>query len=267
MSTSRPFELLVIGDEILSGKRQDRHFPKLRELLAARGLSLARVQYLGDDRARLTSALRELDPEAIVFSCGGIGATPDDHTRQAAAAAFDRPLRLHPGARELIAAHMAEIGQELTQERLRMGEFPEGAELIPNPYNRIPGFSLGDHHFLPGFPVMAWPMLEWLLETRYRALFRESPPAERALRARGLNEGTLTPLLDAIERDFAGVRVFSLPRVDPEKRYVYEIELGVKGEIADTDQAGHLEAAFARLRDGVLALGGTIQPEAPDSGR
>ena len=98
------FGLIIIGDEILSGKRQDKHFAKVRELLAERALKLAWVQYLPDDRSRLIAALRHsFAGDDIVFSCGGIGATPDDHTRQSAAAALDVPLLLHPQARDLVA--------------------------------------------------------------------------------------------------------------------------------------------------------------------
>ncbi len=251
------FGLIVIGDEILSGKRQDKHFEKARELLAARGLKLAWVRYLGDDRASLTRNLKEtLATGDAVFSCGGIGATPDDHTRQAAAAALGVSLALHPGARDLIARHMEEIGQPLTTERLRMGELPEGAELIPNPYNRIPGFSVARHHFVPGFPVMAWPMIEWVLDTHYRDRFGAETESERGMIVTGLNEGTLTPLMDAVEREFPGIRVYSLPRIDPERRFRYEIDLGVKGG------ADKVDAAFQRLRAGVLALGGEIADQA-----
>jgi molybdopterin-biosynthesis enzyme MoeA-like protein len=215
------------------------------------------VRYLGDDRPRLVQNLREnLATDDVVFSCGGIGATPDDHTRQAAAAALGVSLALHGEARDLIARHMDEIGQPLTPERLRMGELPQGAELIPNPYNSIPGFSLERHHFVPGFPVMAWPMLEWVLDTKYRDLFGSSAEVERGMLVTGLNEGTLTPLMDALEREFPGIHVYSLPRIDPEKRFRYQIDLGVKGtaEIIDT--------AFARLKAGVLELGGEISDQA-----
>jgi molybdopterin-biosynthesis enzyme MoeA-like protein len=252
------FALIVIGDEILSGKRQDQHFAKLRELLMARGLELARVQYLADDRARLTRVLAEsFDGEDIVFSCGGIGATPDDHTRQACAAALGRPLEFNPAAEALIARHMAEIGQPLTPERRRLGELPAGVELIPNPYNLIPGFSVADHHFLPGFPVMAWPMIEWVLETRYRPLFGLHQGIELAMRVAGLNEGTLTPLFDRIEVEFPGVRIFSLPRIDPAQRFKYEIEMGAKGA------RPQVEVAFAHLRTGVIELGGEILENKP----
>ncbi len=251
------FGLIVIGDEILSGKRQDKHFAKVVELLAARGLKLAWARYLGDEGPRLAQNLREtLAGADVVFSCGGIGATPDDHTRQAAAEALGVPLVLNPQARDLIARHMAEIGQPLTPERLRMGELPDGAALIPNPYNRIPGFSLGRHHFVPGFPVMAWPMIEWILDTHYQHLFGEGREAERGCLVAGLNEGTLTPLFDAVEREFPGVRIWSLPRIDPGQRFRYEIDLGVKGP--DT----LVEPAFARLREGVLALGGVVSDQA-----
>ena len=247
------FGLIVIGDEILSGKREDKHFARVRDILAARGLDLAWVRYLGDDRTRLTRELRHsFAGDDVVFSCGGIGATPDDHTRQAAAAALDLPLRSHEAARALIAEHMAEIGQPLTPQRLRMGELPAGAELIPNPYNRIPGFTLHRHHFVPGFPVMAWPMIEWVLDTHYPALCGGTRPAERGMIVEGLNEGTLTPLLDAVEGEFPGVHVYSLPHIDPARRFHYHIELGVKGDAAGVD------AAFARLRAGVRELGGTI---------
>lgn len=247
------FGLIVIGDEILSGRREDRHFPNVRGLLADRGLRLAWVSYLGDDRARLTEALRRGFAAAdIVFSTGGIGATPDDHTRQAAAAALGVPLALHPEAAALIEARTREVGLPLTPERLRMGEFPAGATLIPNPVNRIPGFSVADHHFVPGFPAMATPMIEWVLDTRYPHLFHRDPQAEESFVVRGLAEATLTPLMEAVEREVPGVRVFSLPHLDPERRTAYHIELGVKGPPESA------AVALRRLREGAEALGGEI---------
>mgnify|MGYP006145673735 CR=1 FL=1 len=96
----KDFGLIIVGDEILSGKRADKHMPKAIELLAARGLQLAWAEFVGDDPARLTALLRRsFAGEDIVFSCGGIGATPDDHTRQCAAAALGLPLVLHPEGR------------------------------------------------------------------------------------------------------------------------------------------------------------------------
>lgn len=255
--------LIVIGDEILSGKRQDKHFPKMVELLAARGLRLAWARCLGDDRERLTAALRDSFASGdVVFSCGGIGATPDDHTRQAAAAALGVPLALHPQAARLIAQRTAEMAADgrgspdmdlpENRQRLKMGEFPAGADIIPNPYNRIPGFSVRDHWFMPGFPVMAWPMIEWVLDTHYRHAFHRDVQAERSMLVYELAESTATPLMEQIERDFPGIKVYSLPSVgeDGSRRH---IELGVKG-------APHrLDEAFERLRAGVAALGAQFE--------
>jgi molybdopterin-biosynthesis enzyme MoeA-like protein len=245
--------LIVIGDEILSGRREDRHFPNVRQLLAERGLRLAWVFYLGDDRTRIAETLRRTFASSdIVLSTGGIGATPDDHTRQAAAAALGVPLTLHPEAAALIEARTREVNLPLTPERLRMGEFPAGASLIPNPVNRIPGFSVGDHHFVPGFPAMATPMLEWVLDTRYPHLFHGDPQIERSCIVHGLAEATLTPLMEDVERDLPGVRVFSLPHLDPERRTAYRIELGAKGPPESVPDA------MRRLRDGAAQLGGRI---------
>src|SRR5438128_2499099 len=160
--------LIIIGDEILSGKRADKHLPKVIELLSGRGLQLGWAEVIGDDRARITATLqRSFASGDIVFSCGGIGATPDDHTRQCAAAALGVPLVLQPEAREKIRERIADIARDNGQtpdfdapenlHRLKMGEFPQGSTIIPNPYNKIPGFAIRNHYFVPGFPVMAWP--------------------------------------------------------------------------------------------------------------
>ena len=96
------FGLIIIGDEILSGKRADKHLPKVIELLKARGLQLDYADYVGDAPARIVATLRRAFASGdVVFSCGGIGATPDDHTRQCAAAALGRDLVLHPQAKAL----------------------------------------------------------------------------------------------------------------------------------------------------------------------
>ncbi|MEZ5727639.1 MAG: molybdopterin-binding protein [Burkholderiaceae bacterium] len=257
------FGLIIVGDEILSGKRQDKHFERVRELLSARGLQLSRVTYVGDDRARLTDVLSQsLATDDIVFCCGGIGATPDDHTRQAAAAALGRALRLHPTARERITAQCEEMAREgkgsadmstaENLQRLKMGEFPEGADVIENPFNRIPGFSIGSHHFVPGFSVMAWPMIESVLDAHYAELAGSQSIVERSLLAYRLPESRVTPVLETIESAFPGVRVFCLPSVGTEGREPH-VELGVKGAVPD------VEKAFVALREAVAALDVPIQ--------
>jgi molybdopterin-biosynthesis enzyme MoeA-like protein len=259
------FGLIIVGDEILSGKREDKHLPKVIELLGARGLALAWARYVGDDRRLITAALRDAFASGdAVFSCGGIGATPDDHTRQCAAAALGVELELHPEAKALITQRMREQAVEKglpfepdahdNIHRLNMGVFPVGASIIANPFNKIPGFTVGELHFVPGFPVMAHPMIEALLDTRYRALHGTLREAERSVIVYGSMEATLTPLMEAIEREHAGVRVFSLPSVD-HPVHGRHIELGVKGE------AGLLPAAYAALRTGLAALGAQTGPE------
>lgn len=257
------FGLIVVGDEILSGRRQDKHFSKVVELLGARGLRLDWAEFVGDDPPRLTALLRRSFAGAdIVFSCGGIGATPDDHTRQCAAGALGLPLVLHPEGRRNIEERIRETARETGQEadlqapenlqRLKMAEFPQGATLIPNPYNRIAGFSVGEHHFVPGFPVMAWPMIEWVLDTRYTHLFHATPHEERSLLVFEAAEAALTPLMEALQRNYPGVRVFSLPSVgDGQTRR--HIELGVKGEPAQ------VAAAFAEMQAELARRGADIQ--------
>lgn len=261
----RAFGLIVVGDEILSGKRQDRHLAKAIELLSARGLQLAWARYVGDDRDRIAAVLREAFASGdVVFSCGGIGATPDDHTRQAAAQALGVPLVLHPEARALIEQRMREMAAEKAEafeperednrQRLRMGEFPQGAAIVPNPYNRIPGFRVDDVHFLPGFPVMAHPMMEAALDGRYAALHGTQVQRERSVIVMGAMEAALTPLMEALEGAHAPVRVFSLPSVD-HPQWGRHIELGVKGPAAAVD------AAFDALRAGLQQLGAQLGSE------
>lgn len=259
------FGLIIIGDEILSGKRQDKHMSRVIEMLAQRGLALSWAQYLGDDPERITAALRLAFASGdVVFSCGGIGATPDDHTRECAGRALGVEMALHPQARDLIMERVRTMAAEQgwsadpahpdTVNRLAMGIFPVGADILPNPYNKIPGFSVGDVHFVPGFPVMAHPMIESLLDGRYRHLHGGQAQREQSVIVYGSMESALTPLMVEIEALFPGIKVFSLPSVDhPE--YGRHIELGVKG----TPQA--VTGAYAALLQGLHAHGAQIGPE------
>ena len=267
------FGLIIIGDEILSGKRADKHLPKVIELLSARGLPLAYADYVGDDPARITATLARAFAAArasgdVIFSCGGIGATPDDHTRQCAADALGVKLALHPEAKLLIEERMKEVAEEQgvafepdrhdNIHRLNMGVFPVGAQIVPNPYNKIPGFTCqsgqGAVHFLPGFPVMAWPMMEWVLDIIYPHLHQKSAYIEKSVIVSGSMEATLTPLMEAIEAAYAGVKVFSLPSVD-HPTYGRHIELGVKGAPAAID------LAYPALLAGLVPFNVKLGPE------
>ena len=263
------FGLLIIGDEILSGKRADKHLSRAIELLGARGLTVSNADYVGDDPERITAALTgAFSSGDVVFSFGGIGATPDDHTRQCAARALGLPLVLHPQAEALIYERMQDVAREQglpyeperddNRHRLNMAMFPQGCQIIPNPYNKIAGFSYpgsrgGAVHFVPGFPVMAWPMVEWVLDKQYPHLFRKDAHCEQSVIVFGAMEATLTPLMESIERDHP-VKVFSLPSVDhPE--YGRHIELGVKGGPAAC------ALAFAALKDGLAPYTLKLGPE------
>lgn len=234
---------IIIGDEILSGKRQDKHFAKVVELLGARGMALDWAQYLGDGRARLTEALAaSFATGDIVFSFGGIGVTPDDHTRQAVAAALGVDIALHPDAEREIRGR---FGEETTPQRLMLGEFPVGSTIIPNPYNRIPGFSIRSHYFFPGFPIMSWPMLEWVLDTQLAHLHHAVPREERAIIVYEAPESALLDLMNRITRDYPQAPLFSLPSFGGEgvRRH---IELGVRGEPASVAKA--MEEIRAEVR-------------------
>ena len=243
------FGLIIIGDEIMSGKRTDKHLPKVIELLAERGLQLDYADYVGDSPERITATLkRAFESGDVVFSTGGIGATPDDHSRQCAAKALGVDLALHPQAEALIRERMQDTARDngTTYEpahpdnihRLNMGVFPVGAKIIVNPYNKIPGFSCvgktgrGAVHFVPGFPVMAWPMVASILDALYKDLFQKSTYIEKSVIVFGSMEAMLTPLMLELENNHAGIKVFSLPSVD-HPTYGRHIELGVKGSPED----------------------------------
>jgi molybdopterin-biosynthesis enzyme MoeA-like protein len=238
------FGAIIIGDEILSGKRQDKHLAKLIEVLKTRGLELAWAEYLGDDPERITATLkRTFAGDDIVFSFGGIGATPDDHTRRCAAAAAGVPLARHP---EAVAELEARFGEQAYPKRILMAEFPAGSQAIPNPFNRIPGFSYRQHYFLPGFPEMAWPMMEWVLDTQYQELHHRQPQSEESIIVFEAPESELIDAMNAVLATYPGVKVSSLPRFTPTGR---EIELSARGDPAQVSQAS------AYLKDAVKALG------------
>lgn len=255
--------LIIIGDEILSDRRQDKHMPKLIELLSQRGMHLAGAEFISDDRDTIAATLeRSFARSDVVFCCGGIGATPDDQTRQATAQALGVPLVLHPEAERLIAERCADMAKRGSgsadmstpenRQRLQMGEFPEGAEIVPNPYNKIPGYFIHDHTFMPGFPVIAWPMMEWTLDTRYRHLHHRTTRVEHSFLAFNLPESRITPALEELERKWPGVKAFSLPSMG-DKGHPH-IDLGVKGEPSAAAEA------LAYLRAEVERAGGKLSP-------
>lgn len=236
--------LYIIGDEILSGKREDKHLSQAINILKMRGLSVAWAQYLGDDPAKLTTQFKQsFATNDLVFSFGGIGATPDDYTRQAAAAALGLPIERHAGA---VAEIEAQFGEGAYPKRVLMADFPLGAALIPNPINRVAGFSVHQHYFLPGFPQMAWPMMEWVLDTHYGHLFHQIEYLEQSIIVEEGIESRMIDLMNTVLTKY-DVKVFSLPKLKPNPH----VELGAKGA------PGLVAQAMADLKAGVSELGFT----------
>ncbi len=234
------FGLMVIGDEILSGRRRDTHVDWFRKLLNDFGFSLGWVQILPDDPRLLVRQLKQsMEAGERVFSCGGIGATPDDHTRQCAAEAAAVPLVRYPDAQALIEKQFPDSARPY---RIRMADLPAGSRLIPNPVNNVPGFSINEHYFFPGFPDMAHPMGQWVLQQYYQP--DSNPQRELSLRVYGASENELMPILQKMVDDWPQLKLFSLPRMGA----VSFVELGFRGDEA-------VEQAFAALQQELQRAG------------
>ena len=231
---SNKIGLIIIGDEILSGKRQDKHMTHVLETIAPIGRQLAWVKYLGDDEKQLTANFQQtLKGREAVFCFGGIGATPDDRTRQSIAKAANVPLLRHP---EAVKEIETQFGEGAYPKRVLMAEFPQGSELIPNPVNRVAGFSFRNHYFFPGFPHMAWPMLGWVLNQYFTQLVEQE--VEKSIIIKQTPESELIDLMLEIEAAYPQVKVFSLPHVGSE-RYV---ELGIKGKESVDEAMAEIKA-------------------------
>ena len=247
MNNTINFGIYIIGDEILSGKREDKHLTQAIHILKTRGLQLGWAEYLGDDPSRMVASFKrsfatdDVAKENIVFSFGGIGATPDDYTRQAAADALGVPIVRHAGG---VAEIVAQFGEGAYPKRVMMADFPQGAALIPNPVNRVAGFSVNSHYFVPGFPAMAHPMMEWVLDTHYSHLFHQTEYLEQSIIVIDGIESKLIDLMNAVITQF-DVKVFSLPKLKPNPL----VELGTKGS------PDKVLLAMVALKMGVEKLG------------
>lgn len=224
------FGLIVIGDEVLNGNRNDEHLAKFKRLIGSRGHTLAWHWLLPDDPQVLRDHLRlSFSWAHPVFVCGGIGATPDDHTRACAAAAVGVQLVREPRARALLEAR---FGDSAYPHRILMADLPAGCDLIPNPINQIPGFSLAGHWFLPGFPAMAWPMAEWVLNEHYATAEQVQ---EAAVKVLSIAESRLIPMMEDLGERFPELKMFSLPHMGEDPH----ILLGFRGR---TDLAPAMDA-------------------------
>ena len=227
--------MLVIGDEILSGRTRDANMYHLAQELAGHGIDLAEVRIVSDDAEAIIAAVQALSPRYThVFTSGGIGPTHDDITADCIACAFDRFIDVRDDARALLEAHYARNGLELNAARLRMARIPEGAVLIDNPVSTAPGFTLENVHVMAGVPAVFRAMVASILPT----LTGGAPLVSKSLEIlRG--EGDIAGPLAALAADFDDLSIGCYPfRRDG----VYGANIVVRG--AD---GARVDAAMARL--------------------
>jgi molybdenum cofactor synthesis domain-containing protein len=229
--------MLVIGDEILSGRTRDANMHHLAGRLTEIGVSLEEVRVVSDQQGRIISAVQALSAAYdYVFTSGGIGPTHDDITADAIGAAFDAPVDIREDARALLEAHYARTGSELNAARLRMARIPEGATLIDNPVSTAPGFKLGNVHVMAGVPSVFNAMVESVLPilTGGAPLLSETLRVERG-------EGDIAGPLGALADAMPELSFGSYPY---QRDGVYGANIVVRG----TDRAA-LTAALKQLSE------------------
>lgn len=199
--------MLVIGDEILSGRTRDANMHHLAGELTQRGIDLCEVRIVSDVHARIVAALNDLRATYDhVFTSGGIGPTHDDITADAVAAAFGVGVDIRDDARAILAAHYQRTGLELNAARLRMARIPDGATLIDNPVSSAPGFSLENVHVMAGVPAVFQAMVASLLPglAAGAALFSQSLIIPRG-------EGEIAADLQALAQEYADLSIGCYP--------------------------------------------------------
>jgi len=227
--------MLVIGDEILSGRTRDSNMHHLAHVLTDHGVPLAEARVVGDDRDAIIAAVRDLaGRHDHLFTSGGIGPTHDDITAEAVAAAFDTPISVRDDARAILAAHYAARGNALNAARLRMARIPDGATLIDNPVSGAPGFSLRNVHVMAGVPAIFEAMVASVLPgiTGGAPLLSRSIPLAQG-------EGDIAEALGALADEMPDIGFGSYP-------YLRDGRHGVN-VVARSHDPARLEAAMARL--------------------
>jgi molybdopterin-biosynthesis enzyme MoeA-like protein len=199
------FYQVIIGSEILNRRRDDKHFDFLSKALLARGERLYASFIIEDDTQLIENVftLIKNDPKSIMFSFGGIGSTPDDLTREIAAKVFtNHPLVVHDEAKARI---LKQFGNDAYPHRIHMAELPKGADLLDNPINNVPGFSINNRFFfVPGFPQMAHPMIQQALTT----LLPNATPHHRKTFTALVSENDLIEMMQKVPKE---VELSSLP--------------------------------------------------------
>ncbi|WP_370206352.1 competence/damage-inducible protein A [Pararhodobacter marinus] len=227
--------MLVIGDEILSGRTRDTNTNHLAKELANRGIRLCEARVVADDQAAIVAAVNALrGAYDTVFTSGGIGPTHDDITADAVAAAFGVPIDVREDARAILEAHYQRTGFELNEMRLRMARIPEGATLIDNPVSAAPGFTLGNVHVMAGVPAIFEAMVASVLPT-----LTGGDPLLSQMIDIDRGEGEIAGKLKALAEKFPDLSFGSYPY---QRNGAYGTQLVVRG----TD-GGQLDRAMVEL--------------------
>jgi len=236
MKTDNPTAaMLVIGDEILSGRTRDSNMHHLAQELTRVGIDLREVRFVADDHAGIVAAVQGLSAAyGTVFTSGGIGPTHDDITADAIAAAFDAPIDVRDDARAILQAHYDRQGTEMNAARLRMARIPAGARLIDNPVSAAPGFVLGNVHVMAGVPMVFHAMVASVLPT----LTGGAPLLSQSLRIdRG--EGDIAGPLAVLSADYPDLSIGSYPF---QKDGIYGANIVIRGQ-----DGSQVDAAMVRL--------------------
>ncbi len=242
--------IIVIGNEVLSGRTQDVNIQFLARGLAERGIVLGEVRIIPDEREVIIATVNEMRGRFDhVFTTGGIGPTHDDITSESIAAAFGVPWEKHPEAWALLEARYPPGA--FNPARQRMATLPRGAGLIDNPVSGAPGFTIGNVHVMAGVPRIMQAMFRWLAPR----LAGGPPVVQQAVYARDLPEGRLAEGLGELQHTHAGVDLGSYP---------YE-RLGGKGVavVAKGTDPAAVEAACAAVAALMQRLGADPQPGEP----
>ncbi|ESR25142.1 competence/damage-inducible protein A [Lutibaculum baratangense] len=198
--------VLVIGDEILSGRTKDRNIGYIAEYLTGLGIELREARIVPDVLGEIAAAVNALrERYDYLFTTGGIGPTHDDITADGMGLAFGLPVSHHPDAVEILKSH---LGDRLNEARLRMARMPEGAELVRNPVSNAPGFRIGNVFVMAGIPSVMQGMLDEIAPT----LKTGQPYLVDAIEGDGVKEGDIGGPLGEIQRAFPGVMIGSYPR-------------------------------------------------------
>ncbi len=231
--------VLIIGDEILSGRTRDINMYHVAGELTRAGIDLKEARVVSDDKDAIISAVRELSEKYThVFTSGGIGPTHDDITADCVAEAFSRSIDIRDDARLLLKAYYDEAGKELNEARLRMARIPDGAQLIDNPVSIAPGFSVENVHVMAGVPKIFAAMLEGLLPK----LNSGTAVISKTLRV-DLPESTVANPLGAIAAKYVDLSLGSYPF---EENGAYGTNLVIRGRDEDQIQQAlvDLKTAF-----------------------